>query len=203
MKWATYSYIDTGTGNTFGTNYVLRANSLFDPNYTASGSTEVNAQPKYFDTFSYLYNNYRVNKVSYKITFQNTAVTGAGCYAAINLYPDSADADSNLNSGSMTYILAKECPTIQVRRLGNNAQGSGCVTFKGTLDIPKSFGVSKTKYLGDSGFEAQCNANPSRTLYLQLGIANLLALDDQVQAYITIELTFHAKFWSYLDPGQS
>lgn len=75
-------YEDTITVNPglFRASYVFRGNSLFDPDYTSTGH-----QPRYYDTFTEVYEKYRVLGSSIVVEMTNISASGVAHFAVTPL----------------------------------------------------------------------------------------------------------------------
>lgn len=164
------------------TSYVYRLNSIYDPDYTGSGS-----QPYMRDQLSALYSYYTVSGCKVCITYSTD--TTQDSLLTIRQTPNTytlGDIDLEIERGAMKRIVSSSQP--------------GYV--KNYYSISKCFGIPKRKLLSDDIYSAGISATPASTLYLQIGsIATDRATSATVQ--IQVELTYYVKFWSPIDQSAS
>ncbi len=173
--------------------YSFRLNSLYDPNYTGTGH-----QPYQFDQLTTIYNNYRVERADFKVVFIPDFATqglqgGAACFTDTNV------ADS---SNGKTLSELKEKAVTQFRPIATQDNRANYATLRGSILMHKGFGVTPVQYQGDDNFQAQYNANPSRTFYLELGLVDPGANPGST-TWVDVEITYHTTMWGYKGPSQS
>ncbi len=180
--YATLRYVENisvSVATTVGTQQTMNINSLFDPNRTGVGH-----QPYLFDTFSTLYNRYRVLKTRWKVTFGNTT----GTYNVVVLPLNGLLTASVTNSA--TYETACEQP----RSIFKIVPGSGGypVTIASGTSLNSLNGCTKEEYLADDRFEAQIGASPTEIMTLNIGVYNPTLATILVN--FTVEMFFSVDF---------
>jgi len=130
--------------------YFFNLNSIFDPNRTGSGH-----QPYGHDTYSTLYNRYRVYKVKWSVTLPSDsslkyqAVIGAVNHAGTS---STLDAIAEQPGSIMRWV----------------PPGSSSVVVSGTTSLPKLHGSTSTEYKGDDGCAAAFGNSPNEVLTLRI-----------------------------------
>lgn len=154
--------------------YVFRGNSLFDPDYTATGH-----QPMGYDQLTQLYSNYIVFGSRITIKFMNLGTVPLRCY----IIP------SNLSSTFTDSLIPEETPYSK-RAICTSINAGGVCSITNYMTTRKMFGVSKVQDFMDNFYSAT-STNPVNTWYWQVFIqstngslgTNMVSLDVQLQYY--------------------
>lgn len=160
--------------------HVYRANSLFDPDYTGTGS-----QPVGFDQYAALYGRYCV----YKVQAEVEALVGSALSTqwSINLQQD-------LNyPTTMSEHYADISTEDSAFHIGGYANVVG--RFKRVWNLASKNGVTLKEYLSDDRFQAAVGNNPSETMGIRITAS---PIDGAASACIlgyTVKLTYWAKFY--------
>lgn len=126
--------------------------SMYDPDYSGLGH-----QPLWYDQVAPMWSRYRVYGIKYILEAMNTNTNQlATCVIQhSNDIPESAAAGFNTireRRNSRTYTLT-------------SANGRP-IRIKGYMSTYKPWGMTKTDYIGDEGFEAVVGATPTKCAYL-------------------------------------
>lgn len=163
-----------------GTEYILQLNGLFDPDLT--GGTH---QPYGFDQMATLYGRYVVHAVTVDIRI-NRPVNQLNAYVASAqpsnaTYVVSGRAIGDLDEQSNTHVEMLD------------SQGSvGHIRKRFT--IAELEGVTENQLRSNlEEYGALVTANPVRTPYLRLALANMLTAAQSVQTILRLE--FEAEFY--------
>jgi len=152
-------------------------NSIFKPNYTASGH-----QPLARDEYSTFYNRYLVYGMSYQIHFTSTSATDTG-EVMVFLRPDT----------TVTAIAETifESPRCQHRPLPPYVNGGAFI--KGYASVSKVSGVTKTQMSTNPNYSALITASPA-----QVPILNIALINENTGANLTARIRIIAKFYTLL-----
>lgn len=126
--------------------------SIYDPDLTAAGH-----QPLWRDQYAAMFNRYRVFGIKYQVYCKNTNVAQLTVLAA--QHSSSSTTDTSFN-------LLLERGTARYKFLDSNNSQSNY--FGGYLSVPKVYGMSRTQFQADDGFDAAIGADPSKLAYLHL-----------------------------------
>lgn len=181
--------LQTGTAGIFGTQAVYRLNSLFDPYFTGSGH-----QPYGFDQIAALYNRYRVDRVSFKITFTNPSL-GANINCACSIAPDTT-----------SYLSARDPSVPREWPNAMNAvlsyEGSRTATIQGSIDLHTLCGVPKVKYLSDDRYQGTAATDPSQIAYINIALSGVNGTAANF-ASTFVELEYEAVFFERITVAAS
>jgi len=165
-------------------------NNMYDP-YTGVGTH----QPYQYDQIAPYYENVTVYRADWEVTFSSPS--NNTLYAACVTTQDQNTTD-DLNGKTVDVISERR----MAAQLPLPTTGSQSVSFRGTVDMPKMAGMSRSEYLSAfTAFGHAVGANPTRLFYLKT------ALNDQAgnsgTAAISVKIVFHAVFRGYIAPGTS
>lgn len=184
-------YSDTYTLGTLSSfqSVLIRANSLFDPDYAVGGH-----QPMGFDQYAALYGKYRVYGVAYRITCIADTPT-EHVYLFLR--------HSNDISFTPTLTNMFEQDGTQRKILGPVGY-RGTVTFKGYHSCAKALGKSKKDYDMDNATEAAVTADPAQVSYLGLYARLVNAAGGTLfDMRVLVQLVFYCKLYDRLFTPQS
>lgn len=168
------------TQNTF------RANSIFDPDFTGAGT-----QPRYFDQYAALYNQYQVMACSVKHELSNTG--------AMPVYVGTAWTDIDPSSLSLQNTIEQ--------RFGKSHGVLGAITGNGTKVIKRYINM-KTLHGYPKGITqvedlcAAVTASPADPSFHKLVMQ---AVDEATNATINVRttITYYTRFFSLVNIAQS
>lgn len=155
-----------------GTYYTFRLNSIYDPDFTGSGSTYLGYASK-----SNLYGAYRVISTRVRVRFfGNTA--GA---AVVGLM---FGANSTFASNANTWpIQPNSCNKILC---GNTGTSHSIVTFDLTHKMSKLSGVTEREFLTDMDFRSDFGSSPLKAVYVTLWIQGQSAASASINYELTL-----------------
>jgi len=141
-----FKYSDTYTQTTTtGMNVrQMRGNGLYDPDYSGVGH-----QPRLFDQFASLYNDYRVHAVKFRATF-GTTTSNVIYICGIGYHGSLAQTPSDITE-------LKESKACKSRI----ARSEKITTLTWYLPMTKIFGRSKATIQGEKDYAAGFGANPN------------------------------------------
>jgi hypothetical protein len=160
--------------------YVLRLNSLFDPDFSGGGH-----QPKGFDQLAVLYNRYRVYDTHWRI-FLSPAVVGAPPKLVAVVPTNATGLFANVDAAAEAY----------------KAQ-TGVITdarpayISGSVHLPLLNGKTQAQYAADDLTSAVVTADPSEALALHIVLQNLTGLAENINVFV--QLHYECEFF---DPQQ-
>ncbi len=161
----------------------FRANSVFDPDLTGTGT-----QPLGFDTLSAIFAKYRVNALGFEVQMMSLSASYKGVCVVIN----GAESPT-------TYDEICEYPKAQQRGIGFN----GCPTayFKGNVQLWQLLGKSQVGYHADDVTGAVINTNPTEAINFHVGIQN----DNlaTINLNVTCTMWFDVIFYDPIIPVRS
>lgn len=131
---------------------VMNLNSAFDPDRTGTGH-----QPYGFDTMAALYNRYRVLKAHWRVSF----TPGSLAYD-VTVFPLNGLLSSSPTTAS-TFNTACEQQRSHVRSISPTGSSEG---YRGSIDLIKLAGTTRTEYLADDRYEATVSASPAELMVL-------------------------------------
>jgi len=190
--WTTVRYFDniTLTSSTGAVaKQVLRANSIFDPDFTGTGH-----QPLYHDQLQAIYNRYYVKsstiKVTYSIVPNAIATSQPSGPMVVGLLGDESASTSTTLTTLQENNTSKSC----VLNRDSNATETLTLYYSSKRDT--GFGEN------DDVVTAAFGGNPSQQYYITLFAAETgLATASSVIA--TIEMIFYIKCFRSIDVAQS
>ncbi len=162
-----------GITGVFGTEYVFRLNSLFDPDLTSTGH-----QPYGFDQLSLFYGSYRVH----------------GCTVSLEFH--SSDADDNIcaftvQSGQNTTALGGSSLIAQERQsvLSRNVPINGENRWKHVERFPihKITGLPRQLVDFNPDYAANTGSNPSEQCYLRMAMGTTATTSSTVKVNVFLE----------------
>jgi len=138
-----------------GVTYFLRLNSVYDPDATGVGTSAIG-----YSTWSALYLNYKVNRVTVRISGTVTGLS-AGAFANVTLAPVASQAV--VPSNKQTW---KMLPWAKMKTLTNNSVGgTNMFALTASYDLSKVTRVTKQQYANDMDFSGQVGSNPARQAF--------------------------------------
>jgi len=137
----------------FGTNQVMRLNSIYDPNYTGGGHLAYAHA-----NLAALYGKYRVDSVYWRITLTTPGATNDQ-YIAANIAPNTSGAIT----GAPLYNPIED-PACTVGIMSGNGERRAVIS--GLVELWKLMGVSKQKYMSDDTYQSSISSNPAQLALL-------------------------------------
>lgn len=177
---AKLSYNETVTLSSISGSFILRGNSVFDPNFTGGGN-----QPNYFDNYAAIYQKYRVLSSTLTVRFLNVSST-IGCRIMI-MPSDSQTPPTNvMNSVGNPYTKQ----TI----LGINTSSRNLINLKQRMSTAKLNGKSKAAIMASDSYESGVGTNPTDPWfwiiqYEDLGLASACNIIADVKVVYNVQFT--------------
>jgi len=164
--------------------YIYRANSLFDPDRTSTGH-----QPLGFDTMAQAYSHYRVDRLEWYIEMPSVTLSYGAGVCLVN---------GSTTIGSLGALM--EYPSARLHSVGFN--GAPPAIFTGHKMIPPFVGKSMLSYHTDDVTGALVNASPVEVIDLHIVVNNPNPLTSIV-VQLNINLKYRAVFYDPVTPSQS
>lgn len=150
--------------------YQLNLNSIFDPNRTGVGH-----QPYGHDTYSTLYNRYRVISCGWRLQVNSqTNAIALGAVPANEVISFTSLSELRENPRSK-YVLA-------------NA-GGPAVTLTGKCYLPSLVGRNKAEYMASTNYQAQFGSSPTEFAILNIKTVNNADIDIAANVQVLLEYT--------------
>jgi len=162
----------------FGSENRYNMNSLYDPYYTGAGH-----QPYGFDQIMASYTKYRVERVTFRITF----TTPGG--AADILCAASYGAGTSASLAGVAPAPICEWPNAVHGHLSSS--GTRVCYLTGTINLWEVCNVTKQRYETDDIYVGSVSANPSQVALLSFAIASYSAASSEA-ASVLVELEYDA-----------
>ena len=181
MKYAGQQLISTGV---VPAHYIFNLNSLYDPDRSGTGH-----QPYGFDTYTTLYNRYRVFAMSYRIELVSPGST------AQQLIVGATNHAASLTNAE----LASESPGFRTKWAQGGVK-SALIT--GKVYLPKLAGQTSAQYKAGEKYAATISGSPSELMCLHVvlkdaGVAGITACN------LSVVLMYHAEWFDPVELSQS
>lgn len=170
--------------------YSFNLNSIHDPDLTGSGH-----QPYGHDTYSTIYNRYRVFACSYSIRATSIDTTSTNTWLITIGANNSPTAYTNVT-------LAAESPNFRTFYV----QGSSRMqVIRGRYNLPRLTGSTSVQYKSDDRYQAQFGASPTEQLVLHVLTSNLDGSSYPASGTVgfTITMIFHVELFDPKELAQS
>lgn len=178
MKYADTFQLTTAGGSV----YRFNLNSTFDPNRSGVGH-----QPYGRDQLAILFNRYRVWRVSYAISMYNSSTS-----------TKVAVCPSNIEMGASTTSEIMENPQ---SKWAIQLPGGSQKVIRGTVDLAKLTGRTKTQYMSDDRYQAEASASPAELLILNIFGGTILDAGTTIDC--AINMTYHVEWFDRASLAQS
>jgi len=156
---------------------VFRLNSVFDPDATGVGH-----QPRGFDQWSLVYNQYRVSRCDVNVLIRQRASHGINVRAIANNAAASLAGDFNLGEFmAHTY-------------LGQTSSNTPPLKRKLSFQPHKILGNTWQQYIGNDGSSALTTTNPLDECYLHIVVQQVdqvTACDFEYEVQLLYRVTFY------------
>jgi hypothetical protein len=157
--FVTLEYTDfiaaSAAANTYA--YQWRINSLFDPNYTATGS-----QPVGYDELAAIYNKYLVYRAEIETTLSCADTAAVACVAT----PDNPPYLNTIVLGGMPHA-----------KVGMTVKNGPPARFKTVVHVHVVFGVPFIAVETDDQFSSGVATNPTNTVFWNVAFDTMGATD--------------------------
>jgi len=161
-----------------GTEVRYNLNGLYDPYYTGAGH-----QPYGFDQIMATYTKYRVESVTFRVTY-TTPGAAQDVFCAASFGPGTS---ASLTSVSPQAVC--EWPNAVHGHLPST--GSRLCVLTGTIAINELLGISKARYDADDQFVGSTSANPTQVCLLAVAVGSYSGSASQATSAL-VELEYNA-----------
>lgn len=190
MKYSEIVPLSTSGSSPACVVYAWRLNSVYDPNYTGTGS-----QPFQYDTLTTIYNNFLVTACDVSIRVRNSSEV-ADCWAGCQIVTDT-DAGAGGNAAGKSVADARMIPNAYMRPLGHYDDRQSTLIYEAHINLPKQFGLTELEYKSNwESFGAVTSTNPLRAAYVQAILADPLSGSAKT-VQVDVDLVFHTEFFGY------
>lgn len=181
--------ITTGAAGIVGTHARYRLNSVYDPYYTGAGH-----QAYGFDQLAVLYNRYRVDRASYKITFTNPSLgANINCICTV-----AADTSSSLTG--IAPAASREWPNASNSIL--SYEGSRTAVLQGAINLHELCGVPRSKYIADDRYQGTIASDPTQDCILTFAVSGVNGTASNY-ASTFIEIEYEVTFFERITVAAS
>lgn len=176
------THLTTGsTSGVFGNEYRFRLNSLYDPDYAGGGH-----QPYGYDQFNGVYQKYRVDKCSWRISFTTPGASN-DVLCALTVSPGTSATMSGV-----TIYKPLEWPNSSHGYLSST--GTRLCVLQGSADLQDIVSVPKAKYVAEENFGAEVTTNPVQVCLLSISCCSPSNNTSQAVSII-VELDYQATLY--------
>lgn len=181
-KW-TYNYSQLSnavTAFTCGNEQAFRINSIWDPDFTSTGSTVIG-----WTNFNALYDRYIVRGVKIELEFHDPNQDGVICYASLNQSATLQNQSDDVASGqSLVYSSVI------------NNTGSQKKSFKFYVKPWSMLGLSKLEWMATKSTHTSImNNNPADVIYLRTACSSPNTGGTTGQIRVSIRLIYYVEFY--------
>ncbi len=171
-------------------NYLFRANSLYDPNYTGAGH-----QPFGYDQWTLFYSNWVVERATAQfVTTPPNLSTATPQIDNCILYLTKRRSDPSVYTDINTAI---EDPFCVSHRMITGYQRPP--VLRCTIDNPSFLGVDRKVYLSSSEYSGGIGANPTVQTYFICGAGTTLSgTNNPDPVYVTMTINYTVKFYNVI-----
>ncbi len=159
-----------------------RLNSIYDPDYTGTGTAALG-----YSTYAYLFGRYRVLGCRVILRFVDaTAVPSGGQIVGVIFNANGTFTANPLNWPSQPYAHSKI--------LQGTSGGANCVaSFNLVPDLAKVAGVTKAQFKQDQDYSATFGSNPVTSLYAHVFLTGKLSSSAET-ARVEVRLIYDVEF---------
>lgn len=170
----------------FGVDQTFRMNSCFDPDFSGVGH-----QPRGWDQWSAVYNQYRVGRVDFNILVRNRGDHGIICRALANNESAALFTDGTLAEfANQTY-------------LGSNSSNTPPIQRKLRYYSHKTLGKTWRQYISDENTAALVTTNPTEEGYVHFIMQNIDQTDATIDVEYEIQAVYRVTFFDHKNIGSS
>ena len=163
--------------------YQYRGNSLFDPDYSGTGT-----QPLMFDQIKTIYGRYRIIASSIKVTFTNIGGNNVNARAFIVPTYNTTSPGSSAN-GVCQQKHSKE------RFIGSANGGHGIATLKHYMTTSRVNGLQKRAIMSENGYAAEPSTNPVNSWFWNVMAFSTDGSASLANIYVDVKMKFYT-VWS-------
>lgn len=189
FNWTEARQLVGGAAGVMGTEFVVRLNSLFDPDFGVGGH-----QPYGYDQLTGIYAKYKVNAVDIDLRIFNPGGSSAVVAYCVNSY------DNPQVLTGFTIATVTERPNVETFPMPGFDQ---VVHIKRHFHMADVQGVSRADYKADlTQFVANIGANPLQTPQLRIAVGDING-NSNITVNIILTVTFYAEMHGRVGQGQS
>ncbi len=168
-----------------GATYFYRLNSPYDPDATGVGASAIG-----YSTWSALFLNYKVRKVTVRVQGAASGMTGAA-FANVTLAPVANQPVVPANK--QTWKMMRGAKIFALSPVGNG--GQNIVEHTSNYDNAWIAEVTKQQYEIDMDFSGQVGSNPARQNYFMVAVDSVLSTTAATLAY-NIQITYEVEWFN-------
>lgn len=144
-----------------GVTYFYRLNSVFDPDASGVGAVAIG-----YNTYSALYLNYKVHRVTVRLTGFVGGGTGNSHFANVSMAPIPSQSVVPANRATWKTIPGGVTACITSSSNG----GMNRVSYTKSYELARVAAVTKQQYANDMDFSGAIASNPARQMYLMVSL---------------------------------
>jgi len=167
-------------------NYIFRANDLYDPDVTGTGH-----QPMGFDQMMVFFDHFIVERATIRVRFVNNNMVNSTVYTRV-------DGNNGAVSDPVVLLETGGCVTQVVAASGN---ASGNTTLTQSVDVAKYHGVHTSALTSMDSLQGSIASSPTDGIYFHVGCWDQKGSTSSVLAAVVIE--FDAIFTEPRTPSLS
>ena len=150
---STYIISESSAGS--GATYFFRLNSVYDPDYTGTGSVAIP-----YNTWSAIYLNYKVRRATVRVS--GTYSGSSGSCANVSIAPVAYQAVVPSNANSWRLLPFAKTRVVSMSSNG----GQNVVNLTSAYDLAKVCRITKQQYATDMDWSGQIGSNPTRAVFV-------------------------------------
>lgn len=178
--------VNLDLSSTGGAENAFRLNSLFDPDFTGTGT-----QPIGFDQWSALYNRYRVHSCSMHVEWLSSGTTlGAICGISVRRDSGVVNQFQDLVGEPYTKWIG----------VGSAQAGPGCLHH--AVSVRELYGISNSTFM-DEDYSASISGSPSRIVYGHVWANTWTQTAEAVAMRCAVHLIYDVEFYERVDLDDS
>lgn len=174
---------ETAAGS--GATYFFRLNSVYDPDATGVGASAVG-----YTTWSALYLNYKVHKVTVRIQGTVTGLS-TGAMASIVLAPVPNQPVVPANKQTWKMIPGAKLKTVS----NNSVGGVNMYNITSTYDLAAVARVTKQQYENDLDWSGVVGSNPARQTYAMFAVDGVNT-SSVTTAVFNVQITYQVEWFN-------
>lgn len=167
-----------------GAAYFFRLNSVYDPDASGVGSVAIP-----YNTWSALYLNYKVRRVTVRVMTQYDGAAGSMGRVTIAPVPYQPVVPAN----AATWVMLPQAHTQCLADATDG--GKNVVEMVRSFDIHTAARVTKGQFENELDWSGQVGSNPARQVYLLLGVESVNSGSAGALKY-SIYLTYEVEWFN-------
>lgn len=187
LPYSSNKTLTAGSASTFGSEYIFRLNSIYDPDYSGTGD-----YPNGYTAWSNFYADYRVHRVAIDLTFTDPSADGMAVGALLQY----SNATSGLAGSSIQTADSQQ--KADVRPLNNT--GSQQVRISRVMNIWDLDGNTRLQWLANPGYQAVFGQNPTLSPYIRIAAACFTSATPTCS--VLVRLSYHVELFDRIDLTQ-